>query len=655
MPEDHLSEMLPRPDEFLPLTRRWPRAEWLFAAVLVVSTCLAYQPAWHGGMIWDDDQHVIRAELRSLHGLYRIWFDVGATQQYYPLLYTAFWIEHKFWGDSTFGYHMVNILLHAAAALLVATALRKLRVPGAYLAAAIFALHPVHVESVAWITEQKNTLSAVFYLGAALLYLHFDQTRKKLFYLGALTLFVFCLLTKTVTATLPAALLVVFWWKRGRLSWRCDIRPLVPFFILGAAAGLFTAWAERTLVGAEGPQFDLSIIDRFLIAGRVIWFYLGKLLWPSELIFIYPRWDIDSALWWQYLFPAAAILLVAVLWVLRRRWRGPLAGLLFFAGTLFPVLGFFNVYPFVFSFVADHFQYLASLGVISLVSAGISLFFEQRRLWRQISGCILCVLLLSTLAGMTWQQSRMYGNIEMLYRATIEKNPNCWMAYNNLGKTMTEEGRLSEAMDYFQQALTLKPDFAEAHNNLGTALAQRGRFQDAIEQYQQALRLKPKNAEVYINLGSSLDEIGQSEEAIKNFWRALTLNPNSPEAHCNLANAFIKTSQPKLAIEHYRQALTLDPEYLEAHNNLGIALLLTGQPQESIDHFIYALRIKPDYVNACSNLALAYARINNSAEAVAAAQKALKLAEFQGKTAEAKQIEDWLNSYRKKIGNVNPE
>ena len=354
---------------------------WLFAAALVLAVLFVYQPAWHGGFIWDDDAHVTRPELRSWHGLYRIWFDLGATQQYYPLLHSAFWLEHKLWGDATLGYHLVNILLHATAAVLVALILRRLAIPGAYLAAAIFALHPVQVESVAWITELKNTLSAVFYLGAMLVYLRFDQTRKTPLYWWALGLFVLGLLSKTVTATLPAALLVIFWWRQGRLSWRRDVVPLLPFFGLGAAAGVLTAWVERKLIGAEGAAFELTIIERCLIAGRAIWFYLGKLVWPAELIFIYPRWHVSQAIWWQYLFPAAALLLLAVLWGLRRRWRGPLAGLLFFVGTLLPVLGFCNVYPFIYSFVADHFQYLASLGMITLASAGVALLLERWRLW----------------------------------------------------------------------------------------------------------------------------------------------------------------------------------------------------------------------------------------------------------------------------------
>ena len=199
----------------------------MFLALLV--TLVAYYPAWHGGLLWDDDAHITRVDLRSFEGLWRIWFDVGATQQYYPVTHSAFWVLYRLFGDATLGYHLVNISLHATSAFLFAVILRRLAVPGAVLAAFIFALHPVHVESVAWITELKNTLSGVFYLGAALAYLRFDADRRRQSYALALVLFALALLSKTVTATLPAALLVVFWWQRGALRWRQDVLPLAPF------------------------------------------------------------------------------------------------------------------------------------------------------------------------------------------------------------------------------------------------------------------------------------------------------------------------------------------------------------------------------------------------------------------------------------------
>ncbi len=319
------------------------RQDWLLGFLLAALTIMAYQPAWHAGLIWDDDKHITQPELRSLHGLARIWTQLGATQQYYPLVHSVFWAEHKLWGDAATGYHWLNILLHAFSAVLLARILSQLKIPGAWLAAALFAVHPVEVESVAWISELKNTLSGVFYLGAALAYLRFDRSRSGRDYAMALGLFLLGLMSKTVIASLPAALLVVFWWQRGKVPWKRDALPLIPFFIAGIGAGLLTAWVERRFIGAEGSEFNFSIIERILIAGRDVWFYLGKLFWPVDLAFIYPRWNVSQAVWWQYLYPAAGLVLLGVLvW---RRWRGPLAALLFFVGTLFPALGFFRRSP----------------------------------------------------------------------------------------------------------------------------------------------------------------------------------------------------------------------------------------------------------------------------------------------------------------------
>jgi len=249
---------------------------WCLAVLLAGAILFAYLPALQGSFLWDDQAHVTRPDLRSLRGLGRIWFDVGATQQYYPLLHSAFWFEHRLWGDASVGYHLVTLLFHILAACLVLVVLRRLKVRGAFLAAAIFALHPVNVESVAWIAEQKNTLSAVFYLGAMLAYLRFDQERQRTTYVVALGLFVLGLMTKPVVATLPGALLVICWWQRGGLSWRRDVWPLSPWFVLGGAAGLFMAWVERKVIGAQGAAYELNLLERLLLAARVIWFYLGE-------------------------------------------------------------------------------------------------------------------------------------------------------------------------------------------------------------------------------------------------------------------------------------------------------------------------------------------------------------------------------------------
>src|SRR5664280_1991610 len=482
---------------------------WGMAALVGGLVLACYWPALRGGLVWDDEAHVTRPDLRSCAGLGRIWFDMRATQQYYPVLHSAFWIEHRLWGDATLGYHLVNVLWHAAACCLLAVVLRRLwepeqaASPGTgraipagteWLAALIFAVHPVCVESVAWISEQKNTLSLVFYLLAALAYLDFDSGRRRGSYVLALAFFLLALGTKTVTATLPAAILVVLWWRNGTLSWRRDVRPLIPWFLMAVVAGLFTAWVERAFVGAEGARFDLSAGQRLLLAGRVIWFYLGKLVWPADLMFIYPRWDVPVAAAGWYGCLGGALAVTAALWLIRRRTRGPLAGWLFFTGSLFPGLGFFNVYPFLFSYVADHFQYLAGLGIIATVAAGVSVVLAGSPPRIRAGGRALCALLVVTLAILANRQSRMYRDGETLYRVTLARNPDCWMAHNNLASVLaTFPGREAEAIAHYEQALRIKPEYAEIHYNLGIQLARLpGHESEALAQYREALRLKPE-------------------------------------------------------------------------------------------------------------------------------------------------------------------
>jgi len=615
------------PPAAVPSLAHW---EWFYLAAIVTAVLLVYQPAWHGGFIWDDDAHVTKPELRSWQGLYRIWFQLGATQQYYPLLHSTFWVEQRLWGDALLGYHLTNILLHAAAAVLVALVLRRLRVPGAYLAAAIFALHPVHVESVAWITEQKNTLSAVFYLAAMLAYLRFDRTRNLACYGAALGLFLLGLLSKTTAATLPAALLVLFWWQRGRLSWRRDVGPLLPFFALGAVAGILTAWVERKLLGAEGAEFALSFVERCLIAGRAIWFYLGKLVWPTKLIFIYPRWQVSAAVWWQYLFPAAALLLLAGMWALRRRWRGPLAGLLFFVGTLLPALGFCNVYPFLYSFVADHFQYLASLGVITLASAGAALLLRRWPRWSHLFGCVVCLALLVGLGTLTWFQSRMYADVATLYRTTIDRNPTCWMAHNNLGLALAGRGQVDEAIAHYQQALTIKPDLATAYYNFAFVLAHLGRLDEAIAHYRKGLDFKPEDAEAHYQLGRALQMQGKIAEALAQFQQAVKIKPDYAEARNNLGASLQAQRRFDEAMVQYRQALEIKPDYAKVYYNLGTVLAGRGQFDQALAQFQRASELQPDDADTQNNLAWLLATcpaasLRSGAAAIEHAQRANQL------------------------------
>jgi tetratricopeptide (TPR) repeat protein len=614
-----------------PSSFRWIAA---LATLLTVATFFAYWPALHGKYLWDDNFNVVSPELRSMMGLYRIWFELGAIQQYYPLLHSAFWVEHKLWGDATLGYHLVNVLFHLVSVWLVYLILHRLKIPGALLAAAIYALQPVMVETVAWITEQKNTLSGMLYFGSMLTYLHFDVNRRRSTYAWALALFALSILAKTVTVTLPAALLVIFWWQRGTLSWRRDIVPLLPWFALSLSMGVFTACYERIYVGAQGAEFALTFTQKCLLSCRAIWFYLGKLFWPADLNFMYPRWEVNSQAAWQYLYVAGVVLLFAGAWLIHRRWRGPLAALLFFVGTLFPLLGFLNAYLFRFTFVCDHFQYLASLGIIALVAA--SLTCTSRRLahiaqWSRnalalrLIGQVVCVLLLGTLATLTWQQCHIYADPEILYQSVIAKNPDCWMAYNNLGIVLFDSDQVDAAIANYQKALQIHPDYVEAQTNLGQALAKQGNFQEAIGHYHRALQIDSNSAEAHGNLGLALAQIGSREEAIQQLKMALELNPNLPDARFNLAYNLKQTDHLPEAIQQYQEILRLQPDNAQAHNNLGLLLASTGKPQQAREQYEEALRLDPQETEAYCNLATVLLALHQPQAAIDQFRQALQI------------------------------
>jgi tetratricopeptide (TPR) repeat protein len=581
---------------------------------ILCATLVAYLPALRGGLLWDDPNFVTRPQLRSLHGLWRIWTDLSlsATGQYYPLVHSAFWFEHVLWGDAVVGYHLTNVFLHSLAALLVILIVRRLKLPGAWLAGLIFALHPVCVESVAWITEQKNTLSGVFYLASALTYLHFDQTRHKSKYFLALGLFALALASKTSTVPLPAVMLVLLWWLHGRLEWRRDVLPMLPWFGLAVSAGLLTRYVDKVYIGAEGPDFALSLLQRVLLAGRTPWFYAFQLLCPVNLMFFYPRWKIDAGEWWQYLFPAGLAAVAVVLAWLARRNRGPLAGFLIFVGTLFPVLGLLSFYYFRYSFIADHFQYLASLGIIVPVAAALAAAAQRWKLkksWR----VGLSALLLAGLAGLTWRQSMMYTDVETLYRETLARNPDAWLAHDNLGNILFHDpGQRAEAVAHFQAALRANPDYWEAHLSMGNALLEMpGQLEGALAEYQTAVALAPESVRPHTNLGNALLRAGRTGEAVAQYETALRIQPDSAAAHTDLANALTRIpGRLPDAIAEYQAAIGANPDFAEAHNNLGEILAQTpGRMPDAVAEFEEAIQIGPDYWQAHSNLGTALSQI----------------------------------------------
>jgi tetratricopeptide (TPR) repeat protein len=625
-------------------TKGWRTSSWFLGLLLAIVTFIAYKPAWNGQPVFDDDDHLTPTQLSSTKGLVRIWTELGAVSQYYPVTHSVFWLQSKAWGNGMLGYHLLNISLHIACALLLVAILRRLQVPGAWLAGAIFALHPVHVESVAWISELKNTLSGVFYLGAALAYLRFAWTKtetrgamlrapdlrengspKKLFYILALIFFGLGLLSKSVIASLPAALLIVFWWKRGRISWKQDVIPLLPFFVLGISAGLFTAWVEKRFIGAEGEAFALTFVERCLIAGRATWFYLGKLLWPANLIFIYPRWEVSQGVLWQHIFPVAAVAMAIGLWALRKQWRGPLAALLFFVGTLFPALGFINVYPFRYSFVADHYQYLASIGVIVATAAGATMLLRRWHALQQPVAIIASVACLLGLSTLSWKQSRIYTDVETLWRTTIARNPDCFVAHSNLGNHFLEAGRPDDAIYHCQLAIELQPEYAEIHNNLANALLQKERLNEAMHHYQRALELRPEFGVAHYNLGTIHMKRGQVDEAISRFQKAVECEPDFVKARKNLGSMLLDLGRVDEAMVQFEKALEVWPEDEDTLNNLGNALLQKGELEKAIGHYERTLRSQPGHALALCNLGYAQLLKGNPKAATEYLQKAVAI------------------------------
>jgi tetratricopeptide (TPR) repeat protein len=559
-----------------------PPRQVLRAAAIVAITILTYVPAMRNGFIWDDDQYVTNnTTLRTPDGLQRIWLDPESTPQYYPLVFTTFRIEHALWGLEPLGYHVVNILLHAANALLVWRILAWLGVPGAWVAALVFAVHPVYVESVAWVAERKNVLSGFFYLAALWAALRFylgteAGTRRWTAYGAAVVLFVCALLSKTVTFSLPGAILLILWWKHGRIS-RRDALTLVPFLVLGVALALNTARLEVSHVGAEGAEWSLSLLQRALIAGRAPWFYASKLVWPASLTFIYPRWQVDVAVAWQYLFPMATLTALATLWLLRGRLgRGPSAAALFFVMSLTPALGFFNHFPMRFSFVADHFQYLASLGLIVMVVGGIA---SWRRACARRAAIVCAVVAVAAFGTITWRQSQSYRDVETLWRDTIRRNPAAWMAWDNLAAVVLEKGLRDpsparaaeyyrEALRYCETALALDRDNAEAYNNRGLVYDRLGSIDLALRDYNRAIELTPDYAGVYNNRGNTYSRMLRFAEAIGDYNTAVGLRPRFVDAYKNRAVAWYFLKDYDKAMADVRTTRKLggrpSPELVEA-------------------------------------------------------------------------------------------
>jgi tetratricopeptide (TPR) repeat protein len=657
--------------------RRVSQKAWLLGFLIIALVFIAYARVFNAGFIWDDESHLTRNPcVVGPLGLKEIWTSARAV--YYPLVLTIFWTVHKFVGLSPWPYHLLNVCLHAGSAVLLWQVLRQLNVRGAWLGASLWALHPVMVQSVAWVTELKNTQSGFFYLLSIFCFLKWEERLRirwilriqgtanqegvvsrpswgladdgccLMWFVSSLSFFILATLSKPSVVMLPVVLGLCVWWRKGRICWR-DVAALAPFVLISTLASIWTIFEQKFHAGAIGVEWAQTWPERLIIAGRAIWFYLAKLAWPYPLIFIYPRWEINSSQLMAYLPLVAALAGLLALWLIRAKWsRAIFFAAAYYVVSLFPVLGFFSVYFFRYSFVSDHFQYLASMGPLALAGAGIvtivgrfgetpsqlasdtdALQFSGGSIaaigWKSSLLPLTCGLFLLGLVFLTWRQTAVYHNLVTLYTATLTKNPGCWMAHYNLGIALNDQGDTDGAIAHYRRAVELRPSYAEAHYNLGRLLVQKGQLDDAIAHYEKALEINPADAEAHNNLGAALFGSGRVDEAIAHYRKALAIQPDYADASCNLANALLSNGDLDGAIAYYSACLAVSPDQAEAQYNLASALFRTGRKDEAIVHYQKVLELRPENADAHANLGSVFLAKGRVRDAIAQYRDALRI------------------------------
>jgi len=520
----------------------WSDRDWFWGLLLILAVILTYQPVWYAGFSWDDDKHVTsNPYVIGPLGVQEIW--TSSVWRPFPLVITAFWMEHALWGLTPLPYHLVNVTEQAACSVLLWRVYKSLQIPGAWLGAALWTLHPLQVESVAWISEMKNTQSCLFYLLTVLFFVRClkekglgRQTSVDWNYGASLIFAALAMASKSSTLVLPLVLGLCAWWMEGRLHRRQLIR-LVPFFLLSAlACALTVVRPPPALNQIVDPQWTRSWPERIATAGDVIWFYLGKLLWPHPLMAVYPRWEINAGSWISYLPLLAVVIGLFILWRYRESWSRPcFFAAIYFIVALSPFLGLLDQSFWLLSFVEDHLQYLASMGPLALAAAGIVRLAEIVIPKKPRLQAGLCAGLLVILGLLSWQRAWVYEGQETLWTDELAKNPDCWVGHNNLGDMLLAKGKMDEAEAHYQKAVELNPKFAQAHYNLGYVRLQKSQFSEAITDFQEALKLSPNYAKAHNNLGIAFVQVGQPDKALVEFQTALQIIPDYPDAQKNLA------------------------------------------------------------------------------------------------------------------------
>jgi tetratricopeptide (TPR) repeat protein len=604
------------------------RLTLLQVLLIVAAGFCVYLPALHGDWIWDDEWYITKNPLLQDPGaLWKIWFVPGSWVEYYPIHETALWLQWQLWGNDTFGYHVINVALHVTSALLVWRLFAKLGLRLAWLGGFIFALHPVQVESVAWIVELKNTLSLPPFLLAMCAWVDYEDQGRPRDYFLALGLFLAAMLCKITMAPFPVVILLYAWWKRDRIGWR-DLKAATPFFAISVTLGAGAIWVGNTYDQNTHTVPDVvvlgGILPRMALAGLSLSFYLWNCLWPVGLLSIYPQWTIEPSNLAQFLpWPILAGIACA-LWLKRATWgRHGLLGLGFFLLFLAPFLGFIAISYMEFTWVMDHFLYIPIIGLIGLLVAGLGQWEERLspalRPWAL--GAISAAVVLMALESHAY--ASIFFNNETLWTYTVERNPASATAHNNLGAALTSAGKKSEALVQFRKAVHLQPDFPEAQDNLGAALMQEGRPSEAIGPLERGLQLKPDNVLTLNNLASALAQTGRLPEAIERFQQALRIDPNDALLRDNLANALLLTGHVPEAMDQLAQSLRINPNVAATYYVLGGALMKAGRTAEAIDRFQQALNIDPNFLPARNNLGTALIQAGRISEAIEQYQKVL--------------------------------
>jgi tetratricopeptide (TPR) repeat protein len=606
------------------------RPQFLQAVLIVVAGFWVYWPAAHGDFLWDDNVLITSNPLmKDPNGLWEIWSEPGILMDYYPITFTVQRFEWELWGMNPLGYHLTNIVLHIASALLVWRLFSKLGLRLAWWGGLLFAVHPVMVESVAWIAELKNTLSLPPLLLAMCAWIDYDREGKRSDYLAALGLFLVALLCKIAVVMLPLVILLYVWWKRDRIGWS-DLKASAPFFILSLVFGMITiktgVWArefnhvEPQVIPAGGA------LGRLVLAGGEIAFDFSKSVLPIKLLPIYPKWTIDPSLPLQYLPWVVLIGVIAWLWVLRRSWgKHVLFGLGFFLINLLPCPGFIPAPNMGYAWVMDHFLYLPIIGLLGLVVAGLGRLDEELSrfacFWLIGTAAMVTVLL----AFGSHVYAGMFSSSETLWTYAIERNPESWMAHANLGVALGRKNQIREAMEQFEMSLEIEPTFVSGHYDLGTALGRLDRLPESIREYETVIKLDPTNVEAYYDLGNILVRAHRPQDAADRFEKALQLNPRHAKAHYALGNLLSDSNHFPEAIDQYEKSLLTDPNNGAAHDALGNALLKTNQLQDAVDHYELALQLNPRDAEAMSNLGVISARVGRFPAALQLFETALQI------------------------------